>query len=847
MIQNPKLYVEGRFERILYPVNLSLTLNLTPLSTASMTLQQGDFLPPRSYVEIFTPYGSAGFFRVRNPQSSYGNTSTTCELEHMVSEVGDYLYKGKIDEMMNAAEAVKKIFKRNSATSGGYGGRLWALGDVSVLDDNTNKVAVEVEYDNVLDAILGILEQKPDIMMTFDFYNRQTWVINFEKKPTAVKAEGRLSRNVTSARISYDDSDLCTRVWYQTYTTSGGKTTSTWNYKDDIEAVEDYGLVERTVSTSSDMTDAEIKTTWQTYLREHNKPKVSVEISAIELSRITGAPLDQFTLGKMLRLALPDYGITVERNISTVTWSALLADPDHYTINMGDDEDTVVTFLHNLDSSGSGSSAGGSSSKKTKSGINEATDTAKNGIYALQITGPTNNKYTLQKKSTNDTGWVTVGNFSRAVTSWTVTASNGTITVTAKPQEQSKKILIKAADGSWSGNIYKGNIQYSSNNGSSYTNTGKQYSVDATARYNAGSANVNLSSWWSNSLPYDGDIHNKITVKTTGRVNTRGSSENLTREYDIYVTSGNNTAYARLSGENGAIIAANTHNRYNAGSYNVNLVTEWGTAIPQIDSDHNNLTVRTTNRVTESGSAANLSFNHDIYVTSGNNTAYARLDATNGTILAAVNHNRYNAGSYNVTLSTVWTPSVPQNSQAYVNLKVSTVNRVTESGTAANLSFNHDIYVTSGNNTAYARLDGESGTIIAALTHNKFNAGSYNVNISSSWSNAIPYNGGSSNKLTVTTTNRVNNSGTAANVKYEHTFYLTSGDNTAYIRLDGTSGTIVAALTHNKYKEGQATQPSSVNRKSTGITGTSAGDVSAKTGNYVTFNIGSNAYYIKIA
>ena len=352
MIKLPRLYVNGKFSRIVNAVNVSITQSMIPLSTATITLPKDENLPSRSYVELFNPYGSAGMFRVRSPRDSYGQGTTTADLEHMISEVGDYLVKEEINEMLAANTAMQRVFKH-------YKGKNWQLGSVSAL--GKDKIACEAKYDRVLDVMLAILEQKPDCMMAFDF-TTSPWTVKIVKKGTSVAAEGRLARNITSAVISYDDTELVTRLWYQVFTKKDGEVTPKWVYKD-ASTKSKYGIVEGTVNTSSDMTDEEIDQIVDTYLEEHKEPRVSISMQGTELTQITGESMDKFVCGNLMRLALPDYNLTVQKHITSVTWNDVYNAPRSVNVNLGDEEDTVVTFLHNLDSKGSGGGGGGGKKK----------------------------------------------------------------------------------------------------------------------------------------------------------------------------------------------------------------------------------------------------------------------------------------------------------------------------------------------------------------------------------------------------------------------------------------------------------------------------------------------------
>ena len=341
----PKLFVNGNFRRFVQPIQVSVTQNIVPLSTATITLPAGEELPARGWVEMFTPYGSAGMYRVRSPHDAYGEETTTAELEHMISEVGDWIVKEEISEMLPAKTAMQRVFKH-------YKGGKWKLGSLDTL--GTKSIACQANYDRVLDNMLALLQQTKSIMMTFDF-TTTPWTINFVQKGTKVTAEGRLARNVTSATISSDDSELCTRVWYQTFDKDGN---ATWKSKD-ADTISIYGVVEGTVRTSADMTSAEITATVNAYLADHKQPRTSVSVKGVELCRQTGESLDKLAVGKLYRLALPDYEITVTDNITSLTWNDVYNDPDSVDVEIGDEEDTVVTFLHNLDSKGHGGGGGG--------------------------------------------------------------------------------------------------------------------------------------------------------------------------------------------------------------------------------------------------------------------------------------------------------------------------------------------------------------------------------------------------------------------------------------------------------------------------------------------------------
>lgn len=406
MIENiplPRLLNDsGGTERYINPIQVSINLEIIPLSYASMTLPKGENLPARGYVELYTCMGSAGIYRVRSPQDAYGSGVTTAELEHAIVEVGDFLVADEYDEMMDAISAMTAVFRH-------YRGSKWTLGDISAL--GYDHIALEAKYVRVLEAMLAILEQKPDCMMTFDFTTSPRWTINIVKRGTTVAAEGRLARNVNYARVTYDDTELCTRAYYEkeattdeandyyptfdqsknynknAYVKYSGKLyqlpsghaagvtwanttktavtnvpTSVWAYVD-ADTIGTYGLIEREVQTGSNYTAEEALYVAQEYLRTHKHPRISVEISLEELSSITGETLDTFAIGKLCRLALSDYNVTVEKTISSLSFQDVYGSPRSINATLAEEEDTTINFIHDVDSKG-GSGGGGGGGRK---------------------------------------------------------------------------------------------------------------------------------------------------------------------------------------------------------------------------------------------------------------------------------------------------------------------------------------------------------------------------------------------------------------------------------------------------------------------------------------------------
>lgn len=336
MIKLPRV-VDANFNEVkrVRAIDASISLNTVPLSTASITVKTVDMIPVRSFVEMYNLYGSVGVFRVRSTDGVYGDDISTIELDHSVAEVGDFICNAEINETSTLSAALIKIF-------GYYKGSCWQLSAGSYLDS----VVVDVDYDNVLEAMLDVLEQAPEYMLTFNF-NTRPWTIGVTNRDTSVTAEGRLSRNVTSATVTYDDSDLCTKIYvdYQE------------NNKDKIYTKSSntgkYGIIEKHVSGSG-YTKSQAQTVADTYLLYHSEPTVAVTIDGVELANVTGESLDSFALGKIYRLAIPKYGVVVDEPITGLSWPSVYTNPKKVEVSLASVSDPVVKFIKKTSKSGSG-------------------------------------------------------------------------------------------------------------------------------------------------------------------------------------------------------------------------------------------------------------------------------------------------------------------------------------------------------------------------------------------------------------------------------------------------------------------------------------------------------------
>lgn len=298
-----------------------------------MELMPDDDLPVRSWLAIYKPSGLAGIFRSKPTQERYGSRVKSVELEHGAAEMNDYIVTADIEQsQMSASAAISTLF-------GYYRGTKWALGTVAAY---STVVLEESSHPGVLDAIISLMDQVPECMMMFD-QSQTPWRLNIVPRPANVTAEGRLSRNIESLEITYDVSNLCNRVYMDGVTP----------YVEDTASQAEYGIIEKRLSETG-YTPAQSLVIASAYLDAHKRPRVSVSISAVDLTDLTGETLDQIDLGIRYRLAIPDDHIVIEELITSIRYDDLLDDPYNPQIMLAERPDDLIAFLKRQGRSGAG-------------------------------------------------------------------------------------------------------------------------------------------------------------------------------------------------------------------------------------------------------------------------------------------------------------------------------------------------------------------------------------------------------------------------------------------------------------------------------------------------------------
>ena len=314
----------------LRPSGVSLELNIAPLSTAHMRLPPDQpTVMVRDFVELFAPPGSVGLFRVSEAQMTRGmNGGQDVYLEHAFTTLADSLASGVNAMSGPVAQVVATLLHAQDEIH-------WVLGDCDVPVDT--EMVYEYTDDNLLKALMTVLELLPEEYV-LEFNTRvHPFVLHIRKVDEEAFCEARLSRNMTSVRQTIDSRELCTRV---TPFGAGEGTDRitleglTGQEYMDADTMDTWGVVARTF-INEDIYDAiSLQEVATRYLERHKNPANSISIDGYDLYAATGEELDRFRMGRMCRVAMPDFGITMYDRVVSKNYPDVYNKPTKVTVTL---------------------------------------------------------------------------------------------------------------------------------------------------------------------------------------------------------------------------------------------------------------------------------------------------------------------------------------------------------------------------------------------------------------------------------------------------------------------------------------------------------------------------------
>lgn len=427
-------------------------------------------------------------WRVKSVSTDYNTNTRTVNCEHAINSLRDFIAFGEITpaDITGNPKAttctnleVMYYIMNKQYPDQGIGGEtpvLWRFGSVVGLYSG----AYSFNGDDLFSIAESVSATMHNPWWTYDF-SQKPYVFSIVEAPEDKVCQLRLDRNMKSLQVTEDRSRMYTRIWpigrndlklTERYI---GKNTAT------------YGIIDHTETNENITTEADLRRWAGERLDANCEPQLTISVNALDLSGITGEELDRIKLGCRCDVVLPEYGKTFTQRVVSLRWNDTVSDQMNVQITLANVKEDVAAIISKQ-------------TKKTSSGGRSSATTRAKSLKDVTLTGPVNNVYSLKKVLTSGE-ILPIGDFSRAVTGWSVVASADTLRVTAKPQEQTKAIPLRMGPITRNGVTYRGYVQYSGNDRASWTNTNLQVTVDATAVRNE--TQIQRLSWGAEDLSPD--------------------------------------------------------------------------------------------------------------------------------------------------------------------------------------------------------------------------------------------------------------------------------------------------------------------------------------------------------
>ena len=291
-------------------------------------------------------------WRVRGINEDALTDTRTVELEHVIKALDDICLgevtpatiAGSGATTCTAKQAVQYILSNHSA---------WTLGDF----EYSESLPYEFDGDTLLDALDSVTDSLDSAVWEYDL-SVFPFKLHVRQRDNTVRCEMRGERNLLTLKKSITRSGMYTRI----YPTGKNNLQVDGGYLSKNEGI--YGRVDHRETDQSKSTKASLQSWAQGRLNKHCEPRVSIQISGLELSQETGETLDNLQLNKVCQCPLPEYGTTITERIVKKQWRDRRKEPETVTITLANNSQDVTTIIKEQTRGGGGGKAGAGQAKQ---------------------------------------------------------------------------------------------------------------------------------------------------------------------------------------------------------------------------------------------------------------------------------------------------------------------------------------------------------------------------------------------------------------------------------------------------------------------------------------------------
>lgn len=282
--------------------------------------------------------GAGIVWRVASIRHEFATATPTVHLEHMINSLRDRIMFGEVDAATmsgrlgattcTAQEAIEYILSQQSD---------WVLYSFD-FDD------VEGPYkfngDTLYDALSHVSSTLDGAWWSYDF-SVYPFRLSITNKASGVGSELIPGRNLSAITKTVDKSGMYTRF----YPIGKDDLHITGDYVSKNEST--YGVIAKVETDLSLETEDELTAWANERLRKHADPAVTVEVEGLELADATGEGLDRMRLGRICRVPLSEFGVTIQERITELYYADKAHDRESVTITLSNRQDDVARdILH---------------------------------------------------------------------------------------------------------------------------------------------------------------------------------------------------------------------------------------------------------------------------------------------------------------------------------------------------------------------------------------------------------------------------------------------------------------------------------------------------------------------
>lgn len=115
-----------------------------------------------------------------------------------------------------------------------------------------------------------------------------------------------------------------------------------------------YGVIAQVITDSTIGSPALLKAWAEKQLKKNAEPKYTVSITGYELSESTGEKLDKLIAGRLCRIPLPEYGVTITERLTELSWKDPVNQPEAVTCTLANELKTITGVLNEQARGGGG-------------------------------------------------------------------------------------------------------------------------------------------------------------------------------------------------------------------------------------------------------------------------------------------------------------------------------------------------------------------------------------------------------------------------------------------------------------------------------------------------------------